>query len=158
MQKEAKAFMAQKMASLEGDLRTKYDLKKAYATHQVPQVSGTPEGLRDQTFATINAQSQQQGIAVERQIDQDYQHQAIQLVDSYRFQAFRTGVVLEMKHKSEQSAFKDKVKQHAQAEMGYLQNSATKAMYAQFDQQEDKLIELPGYSAVNLGLKEKDKN
>jgi conjugal transfer mating pair stabilization protein TraG len=155
MQKEAKAFMAQKMASLEGDLRTKYDLKKAYATHQVPQVSGTPEGLRDQTFATINAQSQQQGIAVERQIDQDYQYQAIQSVDSFRFQAMRTGEVLENNYNVSREAFGYKVSRHAHGKMGVTQD--LRDLYAQFKREEDNLKETPSYRAVNMEPIKKDK-
>jgi conjugal transfer mating pair stabilization protein TraG len=150
MQREAQAFMAKKIAGLETDIRSRHNLKKDYDTHRVSQASGTPEVLRDQTFASINSQSQQKDIYTERSADQAIQHQAKQLMDSYQYQAIRTGRALEENHQVAAQSFKDKVNEYVQDEMGYAQSFATKDMYKHFEQKDDKLIELPDYTAVNL--------
>ena|GEM_PF-4397148 len=133
-------------------------MQKTYKDHQVSQSSGTPEDLRDKTFATINKRSHQEGVQVDRQIDKGYEHQAKQLLNTYNYQALRTGKVLETNYDLVNNAFRGKVNKHAQDEMGYLQKLATKELYKQFEQKEDKQVEIPEYTAVNLGLKQQGKD
>ena len=149
MQQQAQAFMAQKIAHLEGNLRRQYDLKKNYDTHFVSQASGSPEHLRDQTFTTINQQSQQQGIDTKRSMNPHDRYHAQQLMETYQYQAIRTGKALEENTHVVQKAFRNKVNKQAYEEMGFLQAGTTKDLYKQFEQKEDKGQEMPGYTAVH---------
>lgn len=150
MEQEAQSFITHKTKSLEGTLRHHHNLKNSYNSTQLPGSIEEPQEVRNQNRTRVQNQSSQEGLVLDRPISADTALQARQMLDTNQFQTMRLGKSLTDRHAHQQEGFKEKVKKHAQDDMGLTQESATEAMHTYFEQEEVKPLPPQEYTAVNL--------
>lgn len=109
------------------------------SNNPLEQRNQTPETFRDHSFGELKERMVRDGISLERPLfNGDESVQARQLIDMNAYRLIRTEGRLAGLQSYESSQLPETVKEHAQKEMGFLQEGAVNDMYDSFKEGEKK--------------------